>query len=61
MRGGRRCAGQRGKGDVAGRLASRGAILPLELWSKAMQGAGPDVPGACWGVWDTGAGGAALG
>lgn len=50
-RGGGR-AGQRGEGDVAGRLAPGGAVLALELGGEAVQGAGPDVAGARRGVWD---------
>ena len=60
LRGGGGCAGQGGEGDVPGRLASGRAVLALELRGEAVQRAGPDVAGARRGVWDAGAGRAAL-
>lgn len=60
LRCGRGCASQRGEGDVAGRFASGRAVLALELRGEAVQGTGPDVAGARRGVWDAGAGRAAL-
>lgn len=35
--------GKRGQGNVAGRLTTGRAILAVEFWGEAMEGAGPHV------------------
>ena len=53
--------GQRGQGDVAGRLAAGRAVLAVQLGGEAVQGAGPHVLRGGRGVGGTGGWRAALG
>lgn len=52
---------QRREGDVTGRFAACGAVLAVELWGEAMQGAGPHVLRWSRGVGSAGGRRAALG
>lgn len=52
--------GQWGEGNVTGRLTTSRAILAVQFWGEAMQGAGPHVLRRCGGVWSAGSWRAAL-
>lgn len=55
------CVGQWGEGDVTSRFTTGRAILAVEFWGEAMEGAGPHVLRWCRGVWSTRGWRAALG
>lgn len=52
---------QRREGDVTGGFAARRAVLAMEFWREAVQGAGPHVLRRSGGVGSAGGRRAALG